>query len=85
MGGRSERTQGQAIGIPLLPKATFTPSIQPNLGLPRTRSPLTSALLPQFLKEHSHNSICSLYNRDMLITMLKKRVTCRERLLVAEV
>ena len=29
--------------IPLLPKDTFTPSIQPNLGLPRSRSPLTSA------------------------------------------
>ena len=29
--------------IPLSPKATFTPSIQPNLGLPRTRPPLTSA------------------------------------------
>ena len=28
--------------IPLLPKATFTPSIQPNLCLPRTRPPLTS-------------------------------------------
>ena len=30
--------------IPLLPKATFTPSIQPNLGLPRTRQPLTLAI-----------------------------------------
>ena len=30
--------------IPLLTKATFTPSIQPNLGLPRTRPPLTSAI-----------------------------------------
>ena len=30
--------------IPLLPKATFTPSIQPNLGLRRTRPPLTSAI-----------------------------------------
>ena len=30
--------------IPLLPKATFTPSMQPNLGLPRTRPPLTSAM-----------------------------------------
>ena len=30
--------------IPLLPKATFTPSIQPNLGLPHTRPPLTSAI-----------------------------------------
>ena len=30
--------------IPLLPKATFTPSIQPNLGLPRTRPPLNSAI-----------------------------------------
>ena len=29
--------------IPLLPKATFTPSIQPNLGLPRTRPPFTFA------------------------------------------
>ena len=29
--------------IPLLPKATSTPSIQPNLGLPHTRPPLTSA------------------------------------------
>ena len=30
--------------IPLLPKATFTSSIQPNLGLPRTRPPLISAI-----------------------------------------
>ena len=30
--------------IPLLPKATFTLSIQPNLGLPRTRAPLSSAI-----------------------------------------
>ena len=30
--------------IPLLPKAIFTPSIQPNLGLPHTRPPLTSAI-----------------------------------------
>ena len=32
--------------IPLLPNATVTPSIQPNLGLPRTRPPLTSAIIP---------------------------------------
>ena len=30
--------------IHLLPKATFTPSIEQNLGLPRTRPPLTSAI-----------------------------------------
>ena len=30
--------------ILLLPKATFTPSIQPMFGLPRTRPPLTSAI-----------------------------------------
>ena len=30
--------------IRLLPNTTFTPSIQPNLGLPRTRPPLTSAI-----------------------------------------
>ena len=30
--------------IPLLPQATFTPSIQPTLGLPRTHPPLTSAI-----------------------------------------
>ena len=30
--------------IPLLPKATFIPSIQPNLGLPGTRPSLTSAI-----------------------------------------
>ena len=30
--------------IPLLPKATFTPSIHPNLSLPLTRPPLTSAI-----------------------------------------
>ena len=30
--------------ISLLPKATFTPSIQPNLGLPRTRLRFTSAI-----------------------------------------
>ena len=32
--------------IPLLPKATFTLSIQPNLCLPRTRPPLTSPSTP---------------------------------------
>ena len=30
--------------IPLLPKATFTPSIKHNLGIPRTRPPFTSAI-----------------------------------------
>ena len=30
--------------IPLLPKAIYTPSIQPNLSLPRTRSRFTSAI-----------------------------------------
>ena len=30
--------------IPLLPKADFTPSIQPDLGRPRTRLPLTSSI-----------------------------------------
>ena len=30
--------------IRLLPKATFTPSIHPNFGLPRTRPSLTSAI-----------------------------------------
>ena len=30
--------------IPLLPKATFTPSIQPNLGLPHCHPPLNSAI-----------------------------------------
>ena len=30
--------------IPLLPKPTFTPSIQPNLSLPRTHPPLTPAI-----------------------------------------
>ena len=33
-----------SIVIPLLPKATFTPSIQPTLGLSHTRPPLTSAI-----------------------------------------
>ena len=32
--------------IPLLPKAIFTPSIQPNLGLSRTRHQLASAITP---------------------------------------
>ena len=36
--------RSESIVIPLLPKATFTPSIQPNLGLPHTRPPLTSAI-----------------------------------------
>ena len=30
--------------IPLLPKAIFTPSIQPNLGLPCTHHPLASTI-----------------------------------------
>ena len=34
----------QPPAIPPLPKPTFTPSIQPNLGFPHTRPPLTSAI-----------------------------------------
>ena len=40
--------------IPLLPTATFTPSIQPNLGLPRTRPPLTSAINTILAKRYSY-------------------------------
>ena len=39
--------------IPLLPKATFTPSIQPNLDLPRTRPPLISTI-STFLAIRTH-------------------------------
>ena len=39
--------------IPLLPKATFTLSIQPNLGLPRTRPPRTSAINNLLAIQHS--------------------------------
>ena len=38
------RIDAQPPVISLLAKATFTPSIHPNLGLPRTRSPLTSTI-----------------------------------------
>ena len=54
--------------IPLLPKATFTPSIQPNLGLPCTHPPLTSAINTLLACGHScgHPSglwafLCSAY------------------------
>ena len=39
--------------IRLLSKATFTPSIQPNLGLPRTRSPIRSAINTFLAIRHS--------------------------------
>ena len=46
--------------IPLLPMATLTPSIQPNLGHPRTRPTLTSAInaLPA-IRYASIHSTCS--------------------------
>ena len=57
--------------IPLLPKATFTPSFQPNLGLPRTRPPLTSAIntllvIRPFFNNNNNNYselLCSKYSR----------------------
>ena len=45
--------------IHLLPKATFTPSFQPNLGLPHTRPPLTSAIYTFLAIRYS--SILSTY------------------------
>ena len=45
--------------IPLLPKATFTPSIQSNLDLPHIRPPLTSAAITLLAKWLS--SILSTY------------------------
>ena len=45
--------------IPLLPKAIFTPSTQPNLGLSCTRPPLTSAI--NTLQAIRYASINSLY------------------------
>ena len=38
------RCRAASTVIPLLPKPTSTPSIQPNLAVPRTRSPLPSAI-----------------------------------------
>ena len=49
--------------IPLLPKATLTPSIQPNLGLPRTRPPLTSAIETLLAKRYS--SILSTFQNHL--------------------
>ena len=46
--------------IPLLPKATLTPCIQPNLGLPRTRRPLTS----------SNNTLLAIQYSSILSTCL---------------
>ena len=58
------------IVIPLLPKVTFTPSIQPNLGLPRTRPPIISAIntLPALLRT---SSFLSLPIRDTPTNILK--------------
>ena len=42
--GLSTRSDAASTIVPLLPKTPFTPSIQPNLGLPRTRPPFTSAI-----------------------------------------
>ena len=39
--------------IPLMTKATFTPSIRPNLGLPRAHPPLTSAINSLQAKRYS--------------------------------
>ena len=49
--------------IPLLPKATFTPTIQPNLGLPRTRHQLTSA--SNTLLAIRYSSILSICPNDL--------------------
>ena len=56
--------------IPLLPKATFTPSIQPNIGLPRTRPPLTSGI--NTLLAIRYASILSTSPNHRIVT-LKKR------------
>ena len=58
--------------INLLPKATFTSSIQPNLGLPRTRPPLTSASTPFWIYTHSffpHAQTISILS-DLLYSQL---------------
>ena len=57
--------------IPLLPKATFTPSIQPNLRLPRTRPPLTSAINTLLANRRSSiPSTCPNYLNTLWSTLL---------------
>ena len=57
--------------IPLLPKATFTPSIQPNLGLIRTRLPLTSAINTLLaIRYSSIISICPNYLNTLWSALL---------------
>ena len=100
MGGRSERTQGQAVMvawnsfnyictralhsfrsfahchsastvISLLPKATNTPSIQPNIRLPRTNPPLTSAinilLVLKKIEYLNHLMICRAEHEELIV------------------
>ena len=56
----------------LLPKATFTQSIQPNLGLPRTRPSLTSAINTLLaIRYSSILSICSDLRYSLTPFLLK--------------
>ena len=59
--------------IPLLPKATFTPSIQPNLGLPHNRPQLTSAI--NTLLAIRYSSILSTFPNHLNILYLLYSLT----------
>ena len=63
--------------IPLLPKATFTPTIQLNLGLPRTRPSLTSAintlLAIQLVMQSKKNSFFKIKNSLKKKNIVKKK------------
>ena len=59
--------RGASTVIPLLPKAAFAPSIQPNLGLLRTRAPPTSATNALLaIRYSSILSACSIHLNTMI-------------------
>ena len=53
--------------IPQLPKASFTSSMQPNLGLPRTRTPITSAIITLLAIRYSSILFKNKYSLQELI------------------
>ena len=56
--------------IPLLPKATFASSIHPNLGFPRTRPPLTSAINTRLAIRYSFILSTFPYHLNTLLSAL---------------
>ena len=66
--------QAASTVIPLLPEATFSPSIQPNLGLPRTRPPLPPS--PLFWPHDTHPFFLHIQTISILSDLLYLLTPC---------